>query len=525
LKSRDVVDVAKDAARAIAAMFIGNASSIVTFSVASVIIARLLGPSDYGLYTMALAVPSVMMACTDFVTPALVRAMTRSMSKGRGESVQGFVKAGISFELGVAASAFLILVSLADTIATHVMNRPNMAHSIQIASIAVIGGVLLATSNSIFVGLDMTGWTALLSFLSSVIKLVMAPSLIMLGFGVSGALAGHVLAYLSAGILGSLIALKLSKNEEPASYSDSSATTRLVPMVRFGMPIYTSNLIDGFLSQYHLIILPWFASNTDIGNYSVTMIFSLVIALLTNPIYTALFAAFSKLDADGNPDDVRTLFRHSLRYTNLLLVPASFFIAIASESIIEVFYGAHYAQASQYLKIYSMNFMFVGISSVLRGFFNGIGRTRRSLEASVVQLSSILCFSVIFTRFYGVIGFICATLLSNILLPVYLGLAARYQHGLQFDPKGASRILVSSLLSTTATLGLTLLPYPYLTKLAVTIAIFGTIYLTITPIVGGIENEDLANLKWISNAMGPISKLSKIALCYQERILSTMRDR
>jgi len=515
---------ATKAARGTLLIFIGNSVSTVILSLASVIIARLLGPSDYGLYSIALAVPSLMLLFTDFgINQALIRFLAKSSSEGRGQSIQGLTKVGIYFELATGLLAFLASLPLARILATHVVNRQGSMHLIQMASPAILGGALLATSSSIFVGLEQMEKTAMLAVLNPLVKVIAAPILVVLSFGVAGAIAGHALGFLVSGILGSLVALSICRYPKDRLDIDSSFTSNLVPMFKYGIPLYASTLIAGLLGNYHTIVLPWFTSNGEIGAYSVAIVFSSIVALLTTPISTALFPAFSKIDPKDHIHDLKEFFLHSLRYTLLLVMPASFFIAVTSGDLIPIFYGSRYVQACTYLRIYSATFILAGLSLVFTSFFNGIGRTQVSLKASLIQLSAAIPLSMIFTALYGIVGFIFSTIVSAACPIAYMASLARREHGLQFDSRRILRILVASLVSCFPTFPLTLLSYSHVTKLAMAAAVFCTVYSTVTPTVGAIEYEDLVNLRQISKGLASISKLSSIVLSHEERILSLVQ--
>jgi O-antigen/teichoic acid export membrane protein len=516
---------AKQAAAGGILVFIGNTSSTVVLSVASIIIARLLGPSEYGMYSIALITPSLLFLFTDFgVNPALVRFLARFRAEGKSGSVKNLIKAGLYFEVLVGLLVFLISLFFSDIFATFFVNRPDMTRLIQISSPVVLGSALLATSNAIFVGLNEMGKAALLSVLSSGIKLVAAPTLVVLGFGVVGALAGHVLGPMIGGAIGILVVLVFCRSDTCYKKTGSDLTSNLRRLVGFGMPLYGSNIIRGLLS-YHTIILAWFTSNVEIGNYSVAVMFAEIIALITTPISTALFPAFSGIGLQSDSNGLRNLFLYSLRYTFLLVMPASVFIAVSSGDLVSVFYGPSYQQAPLYLGIYSMNFLLVGFTVVFGGFFNGIGRSDVSLKAALIQLCTTISLSLVFAGLYGVTGFICATVMSGTLATIYLSWIATSQYGLKFDPKRIGQILLASTLSAVPTFLSTMLFRLPLVRLTLAIVVFTATYSTVSPILGAIRHDDLTNLMQICGDTGMISRLSKMVVCYEERVLSVLCDR
>jgi len=519
------MSVAREAAEASFLIFVGNTLSSAILAVASIVIARLLGPSDYGLYSISLIAPSILLMFTDFgANSALVRFTAKFKSQGRGRSISGLVKTGIVFELATALLMLSVSLSFADLLATYVVNRPGIGPLIQVASFVILGNALFATAGSVFYGLGQMGKAAATSVLRSIVKVVAAPALIITGLGVLGAVTGHVLSSVVAGILASVVALGLCISQRREPNEDPGFTSNLTLMVRYGVPLYASGLAGGLLSQYQSVVLAWLVPNADIGNFSIAAAFTTLIALLTTPISTALFPAFSKLDPSRNGRELKGIFLHSLRYTVFLTIPASFFIAVASRDLVAVAYGPSYEQAPLYLAIYSVTFLFAGFFLVLDSFFNGIGRTDLSLKSTLIRLPVAVPLVPLLAWLYGVPGFICATIISTAFAIAYLAWVAHQEYEMRFGLGRIIRILLASVLSSVPALGLTLLlPYPPEARLLLSAGVFVLVYLALSPVVGAVEHEDIENFMQMVKDIKPISKPLGFAITCGERMLSLVR--
>jgi stage V sporulation protein B len=514
--------VAKDAAKGGLFIFTGNTLSTIILAIASIITARLLGPSDYGLYSVALIPPSLMLLFAGFgVNQALIRFIAKFKSEGESKAIGGLIRAGLLFNLAASTVMFLTTFLLADVLAAHLLKRPEIGFLIRLSSLVIIGNVLTETSSNTFIGLDKMDKTALISITKAVVKAVLAPLLILLGFSVAGVLTGHVLAALTAGVIGAVAAARTSKRSEYSSSDSPGFTSNLSLMARYGLPLYASTLIAGLLGQYTSLILAQFTLNVEVGNYSVAKIFFAPITLVTAPISTLLFPAFSKLNPQRDLHELNTIFTRSLKYTLFLIVPASIFIAVTSRDLIAFFYGSSYTQAPLYLTLHSITFLYLGFSLVLGGFFNGIGETAISLKATLIKLPALLLLVPALTSLYRIPGFILALIISGIPDLAYLAWTVHSHYGLAFGLTSIVKIGVTSLLSTVPVLPVTaFLPYSPVIKLAVSTPIFVLTYLTLVPITGVIERRDLVNLALITEDIKPLAKLAKIVLSYAEKILS-----
>jgi|Deesub1362B_J571_1020462.scaffolds.fasta_scaffold00343_14 O-antigen/teichoic acid export membrane protein len=516
------MEVAEEAVKGGFLLFTGNTSATVILTIASIIIARLLGPPDYGLYSITLIIPSLMLIFTDFgINPALIKFSAQFRSEGRGKMVSNLIRTGFLFKLTTGLSMFLISFLLADFLTTYLLKRPSISSLVQLASLVIIGQVFFSTSNSVFVGIDKMKNNALTSITQAIVKVVIAPTLIVLGLGVFGALIGHVLGYLAAGFLGVLLVLKIYRSRHHSSENKPSFTVNLRPMITYGIPLYTSRLLLNLLGQYQPIILAWFTSDTEIGNYSVAIMFTTLIMLVSTPISTALFPAFSKLNPDSDKRDLKKLFQYSNRYILLLIAPASVFLAIASHDLVFLLYGSQYTLAPFYLTIYSTIFLYSGFALVLGGFFKGIGRTDISLKATVIQIIIAAPLTLALTYLYAVPGLIISNFIFALFPLIYTSRIAYHKYKMRFDLKCTLKIYLAAFLSTIpALIFIYISPFSCLLRLVFITLSFTSVYLTLIPAIGAINEEDLNNLTLIFSKIKLISKLAKVVLAYEAKILN-----
>ena len=214
----------------------GSTLSTAIFFVGSVVIAQLLGPADYGFYSLVISVPALLIGLVNFgMTSAITRFSTEFRTGGRTSHVKYVIKSGLLFRLtlGVIASVFCFVFS--DVLATYLINTPEASSYIKIASILILFQVLFETLNAIFIGLDTMEKSAIMEMIRAVTKVLFSPLLVILGFSIFGALIGHISGYVvGVGISLTLLLFQLSKNHVDAK----AESAILKSMLKYGFPLY-----------------------------------------------------------------------------------------------------------------------------------------------------------------------------------------------------------------------------------------------------------------------------------------------
>jgi O-antigen/teichoic acid export membrane protein len=90
-------------------LLIGNASSTVVLAVGGIIVVRLLGPFSYGLYVLALVVPTLLAYLSDAgMSIAVVKVPAKLRYEGDYETANRMTQLSVLVKLAISTVAFLI---------------------------------------------------------------------------------------------------------------------------------------------------------------------------------------------------------------------------------------------------------------------------------------------------------------------------------------------------------------------------------------------------------------------------------
>jgi len=485
----EIVQIAKQSVRGGYYLFVGNTSSTAILAVSSMIIARLLGPADYGLFSLSIVIPSLFIGLIDFgIGSAVIRFSAKLRAEGREEKAQSFVKISLFFELTVGIATFVLCFAFADSLATYLINRSEASPYVKLSSLLILFQTLFNMLNSAFIGFDIMEKSAIMMIIRALTKLVLSPLLIVLGFGVLGALTGHFSCYIIAVAVGSVILiskLHRCKNDYPNNILDN-----LKSMLKYGIPLYASNILGLFAYQYQSITMAFFSSNTEIGNFQVATLFSSAMTILIYPT-TALFPAFSKLKKEGR--NLSQFFKRSVKYTAILLIPATMVIVVMSKDLVFTFFGSDYGLAPSFVSLYILPNLYAGFGSVVLVFlFNGIGRTDIVLKSNIVNLLVFIPLAPLLTAKYNITGLIVAFLISNSCSLAYSLLTAIKKVKVHLDIISSAKIYFASTVSVLPLmLFIIFSPFSKIPNIIFGVLIFCLIYLTLLPVTGILNATDL----------------------------------
>ncbi len=525
MSSGELTEIAGTAARGGLFLFVGNTSATVIFAIGAIVVARLLGPLNYGLYTLTVTIPPLLVALADVgMNYALVRLPARLRAEGEHGRANKLIRLGFILKLAISTIAFIVCYADSTNIATVVLNRPQLAPFIQLASLIIIFQAIYDATNNIFIGQDQMHYSAAMQIIWALLKGTLAPVLVFLGLGITGAISGYVLALAAAGVTGA--SLLFTRRVRFSGGGTSLAAGELRTLLGYGLPLYVATILSVFLSQYQNIVLAHFASNVEIGNFSAAWTFTSFMAILTYPIITAMFPMFSKMHPQNQRGELTRAFMFAVKYSSLLMIPASIMVMIFSRDLIILTFGSGYTFAPQYLVLLSAFYLLTGIGYVILGsFLNGVALTGTVLKVSILTLTVYVPLSPMLAWLWGPLGVLVAYILANAIGTVYGLNRASALFSAHPDLKASGRILLASLGAAVPTIALIRLDTLGigLGNLIVGGLLFLGIYLTLAPIAGAIDKWDVSNLRSILCRTRTVGRLANPIFDYEAKLLSIMR--
>jgi O-antigen/teichoic acid export membrane protein len=306
--TNDLTKVAEGTARGGFLLMSGTALATVIMAISSILIGRFLGPELYGQYALALVIPQLLYIFTDLGINQGVTKLTASFnSRNETRRMIKMIRHALLLKTLAGTVLFIINYAFAEALATVFLQRPDLAYHIRLASFSILFQVVFSTATSAFVGLDRTEYAALTSNIQAFAKTTISILLVLLGFGVAGAVMGQSISFALAAV-GSVIILLLILRKKPGAMDNGDSSGDLRSLVAYGIPLYASILLTGFIPLFQNLVLANFTTDTDIGNYKAALNFATLVTVLSIPITTALLPAFSKIDSSARME-IRLFFK------------------------------------------------------------------------------------------------------------------------------------------------------------------------------------------------------------------------
>lgn len=516
------VDMARVSVKGGFNVFWGTAASTIISAVGIIFIARLLSPSEYGLIAIVWVAPKLIQNFRDWgMNSAMIKYTAQYRSEGKAANLKSVAFAGLFFELAMGSSLALLSFLLSGYLATNVFNRANLEPLIQIASLTVFTGALLITAQSVFTGFERMELYSVTLLLLSILKAVSAPLLVILGFGVLGAIAGSTAAFLVAGVISVVILYVYLHGKIQSPNDDEPGIVETIKtMFKYGLPLSISSILFGFRTQFFNFLMAIYVPDYLIGNYRVALNFAVLISFFSLPIATVLFPAFSKINAKNETETLRSVFQFSVKLSAFLVVPAAAIIIALSKPAISTLFGEQYGYAPLYLALVAITYLYSAFGKLsVWNLINSQGKTKVALKLSLVSSAVGFPSSLLLIPKFGVMGLIATNIITGIPVPLIGLWWIRKHFKVTFDWISSAKILLAAAFAAAITYTpIYLLTLPHWVELIIGTAIFLITYIITVPLTGAINKGDIQNLKEMLKALGPLFHAFNPLLAIMERL-------
>ncbi|HEX9861863.1 MAG TPA: flippase [Candidatus Bathyarchaeia archaeon] len=502
----------------------GLVASTVISSVGTIFIGNILGDSQYGLYTIALAAPNLIATFRDWgIITAMIKYTAQYNVEDKRDKIRSVFAASIVFEIVLGLVLSMVSFLLSGFLST-LYNNVELAPLIQIASFTILTGALLGTAQSAFVGVERMELNSITLILQSIVKTAVILLLVIFGMGPLGAVLGYLIAFLIAGLTGVLLMWTLyRKLPKPADNKlEIKGTTKT--LLSYGLPLSIAAIISGFQTTFYNFIYPIYVSTDLVGNYGIASTFVVLITFFATPITTILFPAFSKLDAQKDRETLKYVFQFSVKYASLLVVPAAAIVMVLAKPGIGVLFP-DYADAPLFLALLAVNQLLTVAGTLSAGnLINSQGQTRFNLKLALLNAAIGFPLSVILISQFGTIGLIVTTLTAGIPSLIISLFWLKKHYGVTVDWSSSARLLLSGTVAAAITyLLITQIAFSNWIALIVGAIVFLSSFVLAVLLTRAIDRSDINNIRNMLGGLGPLRRPINFFLKIIEKLMTALR--
>jgi lipopolysaccharide exporter len=422
-------------------------TGIVFTAVLVVFLTRYLGPTEYGVFALAMSVGGLVLIPSDLGISA---STSRFIAERRDDpdAVAEVIADGLRLKAIVGAVFSLALVALADPIAS-AYDTPELAWPLRLLAIAVFGQSMLLLCDAIFEALGRISVFLRVVLAESAIEAGASIAIVLFGTGAAGAMAGRAAAYAFAAGYGLvLVARTVRRSIRPRREGHGHARRIAV----YGSALLVVDSAFALFSQIGVLLIGALLTVSAVGLFEASFRLAGMLGFVGLPVRSAVAPRLARGEQGPDRDSFERALRYLLLFQGVVLAP----MVVWAEPLTRIVLGTAYLESAETLRALAPFALLLGISPLLAGAVNYLGAARRRIPIAIAAVVVNAAIDVALLEEWGIVA---AAVGMDVAYAIYVGAHLRICRelvGLRLRPLAAA---LAGSLAAAGAMALVLLPF------------------------------------------------------------------
>jgi O-antigen/teichoic acid export membrane protein len=421
-----------------------------------IVLARLMQPAQYGVYTLAYSVSLLFSAFSlssvgsylnKYIPLWTARKRKDEIGKDLGTSFMALIATNIvAIAIGIVLSGF---------IAANVFHSAAYTPLIYLALVGVIFTQLMYLSYNTLIGFRDGVGTAITYSAGNIAIAAGSIALVLMGFGAYGAIAGMVIGT----AFGSFVGLYFITRHSKMKFSVDSFGPRARRILGFSLPIAAASMIPFFINNFSILLLGFFSSAAIIGSFGIAYKIGSIATTATGFIGSVLVQMFSSaIESRKAMEKVSKLYNYSIYFGALIAVPIAVYLIVFSHAVVGSLFPA-YKSSLLYTPAVTVSLLIGVIGVYATALLMSMGKVMKVIKYSVITGIAQTALLLLLVPLLNVYGLIISVYLAGSLLTNYL-----YVHYMRNNLKietmlgGVYRVIAAGAILSVALALITIIP-------------------------------------------------------------------
>ncbi len=467
-----------------------------------VLVGRYLGPEEYGVISVMVAVYAV---ASQIGAVGIPQGVQKFMASYRGEEdmegVRGTLRTGLIIATVPSVLMGVGVYLAAPWLVENVFHEPRALWPVRMVAVIIPLSVHTSILSNVADAFEQMQYNVYVNNIwANVSRVAIAAVLVWASYGYIGASFAYAFSMGSGIILAAYYARKLIpglfSHVAPAKYDFSE-------LFHFSWPLLAAGLFGIVLGHIDTFMLQFFSGSREVGLYQAAYPFANLLTIGIGLFASIFLSNASRMIAEGDLEELDSVYQTVTKWVALVSLPI-FAVFMAFPRAVLVIFGSEYYVVDDVLRVLSFGFLLGAISGPFRNIFKATDRTKVifGLSAVLATLNAGLNWWLIPSM--GAMGAAIASTTAQVVSAM-IGLVI-VSWKMEAFPFRLS-ILKAAVASSVAVgvvwwLSNFLFEVTPLWFFVIDMAVFGLIYVGLLLVLRVLEEEDLMILREIREKTG-----------------------
>ena len=346
-------------------IFIGTMVGSVFSYIFNTLVGRWLGPSQYGEFTALMSLLMIISVGGGAVLTVTMRYSGELYALKNFQALRKLFKIFTRYLSFAGVSLFLVGLIFTKPIAHFFSIEHNVP--VIIALFSFIFGFLIVVNKGILQGTQKFTAVAFVGTLESLLRLVVGLVLIKVGFQLTGAVLGSVVATIIVYFVTFIPLAKILKNKKGQSTEFSFDKKEII---NYSWPTFMVTLLMAIGLNIDVILVKHYFPAKEAGVYAAISTIAKIILYTTGPIATVMFPMISEYKIKGEKHYQLFLFSLLLTLIGAFLILGIYYVSPGR--IISLLFGSQYAGSYQLLPQVGFAILLYALVNIITNYFLSI---------------------------------------------------------------------------------------------------------------------------------------------------------
>lgn len=394
----------------------GSVFELATRFLISLILARALGATGYGLYNLAISAGTIFAGIAALgLDDAIIRYVAIQVRQRDERGLRGTLQIGLGISTVVAVALGVVLYVGAEPIATGIFDEPRLTELLRvfavIAPAMTVSNVLAATAK----GFKQMGHAAFAeNVVMSTVRLALLAVLLLVGLDVFLAAVVFGVSDVASSVT---LALLTNRHFPVRSLFQRGARRDYAEMFRFAIPLWLSGMMLQFRKNIVVLLLGALSVASDVGLISIVGRVNLLSHVVYRSIIAAVKPVLAELSSEGEHHELELVYRTSTRWTLMFNIPVFLVMALYPVQLLSIF-GSSFEAGAAALVVLACAELANAATGTCGSIIDMTGHTRVKFANSIGWMTLLVASNVLLIPRWGVLGAAVASFVSTATINV-----------------------------------------------------------------------------------------------------------